>query len=104
LRDGERILIEAGGPIVGVLADVRYDERSLALETGDLLLAYTDGISEAMTVEDEEWGEARMVLAAEAARTESAGNILSAVFAAADRFTGNAPQHDAMTLLVIQLG
>jgi phosphoserine phosphatase RsbU/P len=104
LRGSERILLEAGGPVVGLLADVHYEERSLTLETGDLLLAYTDGISEAMTIEDEEWGEERMVLAAEASRTESAGNILSAVFAAADRFTGNAPQYDDMTLLVIQLG
>jgi sigma-B regulation protein RsbU (phosphoserine phosphatase) len=39
---------------VGLLQDVRYEEQYLALETGDLLLAYTDGISEAITAEDEE--------------------------------------------------
>jgi sigma-B regulation protein RsbU (phosphoserine phosphatase) len=103
LRGGERILLQAGGPVVGLLQDVRYEEQSLALEAGDLLLAYTDGISEAMTAEDEEWGEERMIVAAENAREKSAANVLSTIFAAADRFTGNAPQHDDMTLLVIQL-
>ena len=38
-----------------------YEARSLILEPGDLLIAYTDGISEAMTAEDEEWGEDRML-------------------------------------------
>lgn len=89
--------------MVGLLQDMRYEEQSLALEAGDLLLAYTDGISEAMTTEDEEWGEERMILTAEGACHESAANVLSTIFAAADRFTGNAPQHDDMTLLVIQL-
>jgi hypothetical protein len=47
-----------------------------------------------MTAEVEEWGDERMILAAESARQPSA----------ADRFTCNAPRHDDMTLLVIQLG
>jgi sigma-B regulation protein RsbU (phosphoserine phosphatase) len=63
---------------------VRHEEQYLALETGDLLLAYTDGISEGMTAEDEEWGEERMILAAENAREGSAANVLSTIFAAAD--------------------
>jgi phosphoserine phosphatase RsbU/P len=79
LRAGARILLEAGGPVVGLLQDVRYEEQSLALEAGDLLLAYTDGISEAMTAEDEEWGEERILLAAESARHKSAANVLSAI-------------------------
>jgi sigma-B regulation protein RsbU (phosphoserine phosphatase) len=43
--------------VVGLLQDVCYEEQYLRLETGDLLLAYTDGISEAMTADDEEWAK-----------------------------------------------
>ena len=56
LRNGEVIRLEAGGPVVGLLPLAPYVEQSLTLEPGDLLLLYTDGISEAMTHDDEEWG------------------------------------------------
>jgi sigma-B regulation protein RsbU (phosphoserine phosphatase) len=56
LRGEQVIRLEADGP-------------SMVLEPGDTLLAYTDGISEAMTVDDEEWGEERMIAAALECRT-----------------------------------
>jgi len=49
----------------------------MALAAGDLLLAYSDGISEAMTAGDEEWGEERMILAAESCREQSSGSVLA---------------------------
>ena len=60
-----------------------YVEQALTLEPGDLLLLYTDGISEAMTHDDEEWGEDRMIDAARKVRDQSADEILRALFAAA---------------------
>ena len=82
--------------VIGLLPGVSYEDQSVMLSPGDLLLAYTDGISEAMTEADEEWGEERMFQAAEAVRSLAAEDILRAIFAAADQFTGNAPQHDDM--------
>ena len=62
---GSEILrVEADGPVVGLLPFAPYSEQSLQLEPGDLLVTYTDGISEAMTHNDEEWGEERMMAAA----------------------------------------
>jgi serine phosphatase RsbU (regulator of sigma subunit) len=55
-------------------------------------------------IEGRPFTQERMILAAENAREGSAANALSTIFAAADRFSGNAPRHDDMTLLVIQLG
>ena len=75
----------------------------MVLEPGDVLLLYTDGISEAMTKDDEEWGEERMIVAARAAQHRSASEVLDTIFAAADAFTAGAPQHDDMTLLVLKL-
>ena len=95
--------LEAGGMVVGLLPHARYEEQSLILKPGDLLLGYTDGISEAMTAEDEEWGDERMIVAAESWMDASAEAILQGVFRAADQFTNNAPQHDDMTLLVAKL-
>ncbi|MDQ2839442.1 MAG: PP2C family protein-serine/threonine phosphatase, partial [Acidobacteriota bacterium] len=95
--------LDAGGPVVGLLRDLPYQEQSIALAAGDILIAYTDGISEAMTIEDEEWGEERMIAAAQAARNSSAQEIVAEIFRAVDEFTEGAPQHDDMTLLVFKL-
>ncbi len=103
LRNGEVIRLEAGGPVVGLLPFAPYAEQALTLEPGDLLLLYTDGISEAMTHDDEEWGEERMIQAATKARGEHADDVLRSLFAACDKFTAGAPQHDDMTMLILKL-
>lgn len=103
LRRNETHRLETGGPVVGLLPSAPYTEQALTLQPGDLLLLYTDGISEAMTRTDEEWGEDRMIAAARSVRGQTAPEILHALFAAADAFTAGAPQHDDMTLLVLKL-
>ena len=104
LREGcSPLLLEAGGPVIGLIPNLRYEEQTVALESGDLLIAYTDGISEAMTVTDEEWGEARMVASALGVRSMTADAIVAKLFADADLFTNGAPQQDDMTLLVMKL-
>jgi sigma-B regulation protein RsbU (phosphoserine phosphatase) len=109
LRNGpdgttQTLRLEADGPVVGLLPLAPYTEQSINLMPGDVLLLYTDGISEAMTHDDEEWGEERLIAAAEKVKGKSAGEILRAIFNAADAFTAGAPQHDDMTLLVLKLG
>ncbi|MHB1674138.1 MAG: SpoIIE family protein phosphatase [Acidobacteriaceae bacterium] len=95
--------LEAGGPVIGLLPFAKYEEQRCVLQSGDLLLAYTDGISEAMAENEEEWGEDRMLAAAQTLPDGSAQQVLEHLFAEADRFTGNAPQFDDMTLLVLKL-
>src|SRR5271163_2597595 len=89
--------LEACGPVVGMLPMTAYEAQSVTLAPGDLLIAYTDGISEAMTTEDEEWGEARMLAAIPREPAASAAEVLDQIFQAADAFTAGAEQHDDMT-------
>lgn len=97
------IRLDVGGPVVGLLPDIPYTEAVLTFEPGDLLVAYTDGISEAMDGNEDEWSEQRMLIAAESLKHRSAAEVLRGIFAAADAFTGTAPQHDDMTLLVLKV-
>jgi sigma-B regulation protein RsbU (phosphoserine phosphatase) len=99
----ETFRLDTGGPVVGLIPQSSYAEQQILLQPGDLLLCYTDGISEAMTAADEEWGEARMLDVAWQFHTCCAPDILRAIFDAADKFTAGAPQHDDMTLLVLKL-
>jgi serine phosphatase RsbU (regulator of sigma subunit)/dihydrofolate reductase len=92
-----------GGPVVGLLAGAAYKEQMLDLLPGDILLAFTDGISEAMNASEDEWGEDRMIGEAQAHADLNAGELLQRLFRAADAFAAGAPQHDDMTLLVLRL-
>ena len=103
LRSHERLQLEATGTVIGLLPDVCYTRANVVLRPGDILIAFTDGISEAMNSAEEEWGEDSMVAAARTLAGQpacTAEQLLNCIFAAADRFTAGAPQHDDMTLLI----
>ena len=96
------ILLETGGPVVGLLPGARYEQGTCQLQPGDVLLLYTDGISEAMTETDEEWSDERFIESAKANTALDSARMIQAIFAAADAFVGAAKQYDDMTLLVIK--
>jgi sigma-B regulation protein RsbU (phosphoserine phosphatase) len=108
LRGTQIIPLEATGTVIGLLPDAEYEQATIPMHPGDVLLAFTDGISEAMNHEDEEWGEERMVatsqrLLATSDCAHSAQQVLDCILNAADKFTAGAPQHDDMTLLVCSI-
>jgi sigma-B regulation protein RsbU (phosphoserine phosphatase) len=94
--------LDTGGLVVGLLPEVSYQQGSITLQPGDTLLAYTDGVSEAMNPTGEEWGEEHMLQAAEACEGMNAQETIRHVVHAADEFSQGAPQHDDMTLVVVQ--
>ena len=105
LRGTETIPLKPTGTVVGLLSDAAYAQETLQLHPGDVLIAFTDGISEAMNHQDEEWGEDRMLVTARQLLDRpdcktTADQLLTCIFEAADKFTAGAPQHDDMTLLV----
>jgi sigma-B regulation protein RsbU (phosphoserine phosphatase) len=95
--------LRATGPVVGLVEAGRFEQRSVDLAPGDTLVVYSDGISEAMNVEDAEWGEQRLAEAAAAALPCSAQEVIDRLFAAADAFAAGATQHDDMTVAVVRV-
>ena len=65
-----------------------------------MLVAFTDGISEAMNLRDEEFGEEGLIAAVEPALQLAPAALIAHIMAAADGFAATAPQHDDMTLVV----
>ncbi len=103
LRGTQAIPLEATGTVIGLLPEADYAQATIPLHPGDALLAYTDGISEAMNHTDEEWGEDRMIATARQHLARpgcTAQQLLDAILHTTDKFTAGAPQHDDMTLLV----
>jgi sigma-B regulation protein RsbU (phosphoserine phosphatase) len=99
----EIVRLETGGAVVGLLPNSPYQQGAFTLQDGDLLVCFTDGISEAMNPADEEWGEERLMAAAQTCDGLSAAEIVTRVIEAADRFAAGAPQHDDMTLVVLRV-
>jgi sigma-B regulation protein RsbU (phosphoserine phosphatase) len=94
--------LDVGGPVIGLLPDCAYTQAEVELRAGDLLVAFTDGISEAMTESHEEWGEERLLPVLRESRCEPPAVVIERVMAAADAFVAGAAQHDDMTLVVVK--
>jgi serine phosphatase RsbU (regulator of sigma subunit) len=88
--------------VLGILEDQRWGRRSLTLEEGDLLVAYSDGLTEAMNAQHEQWSEQRLIQVTrhhrETSLEELQGRVLDQVY----DFTDGAPQHDDITLMLVR--
>jgi sigma-B regulation protein RsbU (phosphoserine phosphatase) len=99
---GEVELLNATGMPVGLLPARKYDAGALQLEPGDVLLLYTDGVTEADNLLEEEFEVERTIECLKANRDEPPEVILDRLFEAIDGFAGGAPQHDDITALVLK--
>ncbi len=97
---GEVVRLEAGGSVVGLMRAASWEQGQVKLQARDFLVAFTDGISEAMNHADDEWGEERLIEAARAMPGAPAKAILDHIVGSADGFVAGAPQFDDMTLIV----
>jgi sigma-B regulation protein RsbU (phosphoserine phosphatase) len=101
--DCELFRWEAGGAVIGLLPQVQYEQGCFRLQPGDLIGLYTDGISESMNSDDEEWGEERLIACAKSYCGLTARQAMDRMMSAALEFAAGAPQHDDMTLMVLRV-
>jgi serine phosphatase RsbU (regulator of sigma subunit) len=89
---------------VGIMPDnPQYTNQETRLEPGDIAIVFTDGISEAMNTEREEFGEDRLYSIVAENADKSAEEINRAVIDALDEFVGEAPQHDDISLIIMKI-
>ncbi len=102
-RDGEVLRLEEGGPVVGLFKPSRYSQASIQMASGDVIVLFTDGISEAMNVADEEWDEERLMASVRACWRRPAIEMIDCLMRDADAFVAGAPQHDDMTIMIVKV-
>ncbi len=100
-RDGEERLLERTGIVLGAFEDTVWRQAAAQLEPGDLLLLYTDGVTEAQSRPKEFFGEERMLAAVRAALGRPPGEVQESLFNLLVRFVGDAPQFDDITLVIL---
>ena len=104
LSDGqESQRLETGGPVLGVLPDFPYQQATVALNPGDLLLIFSDGFSEAMNRRLEEFGEDQLLRLAARNRGDSAADLIEKISQAVVAHTGDEPQTDDMTIIAVRV-
>lgn len=91
------------GLVAGALPEADYALAYYPMQVGDILVAFSDGVTEAQNATKEFFGEARVVAALAAARPRTAAAAMTAIRDALTRFTGDAPQFDDITVLALRL-
>jgi hypothetical protein len=92
--------LHAGGPVLGVLLDARYEQAKLQIYPGDSLVMYSDGLIEAVNSHEEEYGEGRLRELLATLTEKSADDTRRAILASLAAFTGNAGLRDDLTIVV----
>jgi sigma-B regulation protein RsbU (phosphoserine phosphatase) len=94
--------LKAGGVPLGIFPGTTYKMGEVKLHSGDVILLYSDGITESMNKESELFDEERLQEVLTASHAEDAHAIRGAVFSAVDNFREDQPYSDDMTLIVLK--
>ncbi len=104
IRNGEIQKLKLGGMIMGVLPTVMpYKSEIMKLEKDDILILFTDGITEAMNENDEEYSDERLEQLALGIKPESAEETLNMILDDVKKFTHGTEQSDDITALVVKV-
>jgi serine phosphatase RsbU (regulator of sigma subunit) len=99
-EDGTQVRLEEGGLIVGAFQESAYGQGEIELRPGDRLVMFTDGVSEAVDGDGEEFGEKRLVEASLRARQLSAEALHKSILDLVTAFCGGEFEDDATVLVV----
>ena len=94
--------LQAGGIPLGIRPGAGYQAGAVTLQCGDWLVIFTDGVTEAENARAEEYGEARLLTVLNFNLAAPPQALLNAILVDIDRFAGNAPQHDDITLMLLK--
>ncbi|HUF11318.1 MAG TPA: PP2C family protein-serine/threonine phosphatase [Rhodothermales bacterium] len=101
--DGTMTHLEAGGLLLGIMGGMPYERGEVGLKSGDVIAMFTDGVTEAMNPQHEEYDDPRLEKLLLDNRHLSAQEILDVVLADVAEFTQGAPQSDDITMMVMKV-
>jgi sigma-B regulation protein RsbU (phosphoserine phosphatase) len=99
-RRGKVERLRVGGTVVGLFSPLTYEQAEIQIQPGDLLLAFTDGITEPENIYGEEFGEDRVLEVMRRASTASPQILVEEIYRSVSDWTGSPELQDDMTLLV----
>jgi sigma-B regulation protein RsbU (phosphoserine phosphatase) len=96
--------LSRGGLILGPYPKAKYERGFVYFETGNILIMYSDGVTEATNTVGEEFGTDRVIEIVQANRKASSKQLCDMIFQAIDEFTNFFPPKDDRTLFIVKKG
>ena len=94
--------LEVGGLVLGLFEHAIFEEEALTLSPGDVNVSFSDGVTEAMNVEGEEFGDDHLVDLVQSYRDKTPEALLEALMADVRTFCGEATQSDDITVVLVR--
>jgi sigma-B regulation protein RsbU (phosphoserine phosphatase) len=102
-KDGEIVLLSEGGMVLGVLPDIPFKRGRIELVPGDIVAAYTDGITEAMDDNGEQYGLERLIEMVRLKQNAPASEIVEAILADVAHFSDGGLHEDDCVMLILKV-
>ncbi len=102
--NGKLSRLKEGGTVVGIIDGFAFQDAVVDLQPGDMLIAYSDGVTEAMNADKEQFGENRLLDLIKRNLDNSAKGLVEQIVKAIRTHAGEAPQYDDITALVVKRG
>jgi serine phosphatase RsbU (regulator of sigma subunit) len=99
---GECARLTTGGVVLSILEDFPYQEETVSLAPGDILVIFSDGVTEAINPDERAYGERLLHELLHEVRHEPAATIIDRIIASVNSHAGEAPQMDDMTIVVVK--
>ena len=101
--DGNILTLKEGGLCLGILEASAYQQETTSLQKGDILILYTDGVTEAMNLQEEEFGTHRLTELVKKNRHLPASDIIEAISDQLKSWSQGVPPFDDLTLVLLKL-
>ncbi len=101
--EGKTVYEHQRGPAVGILGTARYEDKELAIGPGDVIVTYTDGLTEAFNPEKEMFSDTRLLAAVDEVRNDGAEVIVRKIQDRLDEFTRDTPQADDIAIIAVKV-
>lgn len=99
---GELIRLSTGGVVLGAMKGLKMDEKTIDLYPGDLLVLYTDGVTEAINQEEDQFGEKKLIEIIECNQNLPSEDLKNLIIDQVYDFASGTPQSDDITLMVLR--
>jgi sigma-B regulation protein RsbU (phosphoserine phosphatase) len=94
--------LETGGVVLGLFEHATFEEETVQLQPGDLIVLFSDGVTEAMNPDNDEYTDDRLIACANAQRGKTPQEVMDALLADVHTFCAGAMQSDDVTVVMVR--
>jgi sigma-B regulation protein RsbU (phosphoserine phosphatase) len=103
LVSGSRLRrLDTGGVVLGLFEQASFEEETITLEPGDLIVAFSDGVTEALNPAGDEFTDERLIACVTSQTSNLPGTVMNALLADVRTFCSDSPQSDDLTVVLVR--